>query len=58
VQEFHNPAEEHACSKPIEIPLNDHEKFSIQKYRGEALYSNINARKKEQRKKWQEKYLQ
>jgi len=50
VQEFHNPAEEHACSKPIEIPLNDHEKLSIQKYR-EALYSDINARKKEQKRK-------
>ena len=46
VAEFHNLSEEHVCSKPIEIPLNDHEKFSIRKYR-EALYSDINLRKKE-----------
>ncbi|EGR28155.1 mitogen-activated protein kinase 2, putative [Ichthyophthirius multifiliis] len=57
VAEFHNPIEETVCQKPIDIPLNDHEKFSIKKYR-EALYADINERKKEQRRKWQAKYLE
>ncbi|EGR29236.1 protein kinase domain protein [Ichthyophthirius multifiliis] len=57
VNEFHNIQEEHVCNKPIEIPLNDHEKFSIKKYR-EALYADISERKKQQRKKWQAKYLE
>ncbi|EAR90208.2 extracellular response kinase (macronuclear) [Tetrahymena thermophila SB210] len=56
VAEFHNPAEEHVCSKPIQIPLNDHEKFSIRKYR-ESLYADINERKKKQRIEWRNKYL-
>ena len=37
--------------------MDDNKKFSIREYR-EALYSDIIKRKKEQRKKWQAKYLQ
>ena len=46
VAEFRNPEEEISCSKAVEIPINDHEKYSIKKYR-EALYNEINERKKE-----------
>ena len=37
--------------------MDDNKKFSIRQYR-EALYADIIKRKKEQRKKWQAKYLQ
>ena len=37
--------------------MDDNKKFSIREYR-EALYADIIKRKKEQRKKWQAKYLQ
>jgi mitogen-activated protein kinase 15 len=37
--------------------MDDNKKFSIREYR-EALYSDIVKRKKEQRRKWQAKYLQ
>lgn len=37
--------------------MDDNKKFSIREYR-EALYGDIVKRKKEQRKKWQEKYLE
>jgi mitogen-activated protein kinase 15 len=47
--------------------MNDNKKFSIKEYRysipvyiymkRETLYSDISKRKKEQRKKWQTKYL-
>jgi len=37
--------------------MDDNKKFSIREYR-EALYSDIVKRKREQRKKWQAKYLQ
>ena len=37
--------------------MDDNKKFSIREYR-EALYADIVKRKKEQRKKWQAKYLQ
>ena len=36
--------------------MNDNKKFSIRDYR-EALYADIAKRKKEQRQKWQAKYL-
>ncbi len=42
--------------RDILIPMDDNTKFSIKDYR-EALYSDITKRKKEQRKKWQNKYL-
>ncbi|KAM3133091.1 hypothetical protein pb186bvf_014808 [Paramecium bursaria] len=57
VKEFSSPDEEIVCPEPIKIPMNDNKKFSIKEYR-EALYNDINKRKKEQRKKWQAKYLQ
>ncbi|CAD8149497.1 unnamed protein product [Paramecium octaurelia] len=57
VKEFSSPEEEIVCQEPIKIPMNDNKKFSIKEYR-EALYNDINRRKKEQRKKWQAKYLQ
>lgn len=41
----------------LEISMDDNKKFSIREYR-EALYADIVKRKKEQRKKWQAKYLQ
>ncbi len=37
--------------------MDDNKKFSIREYR-EALYGDIIKKKKEQRKKWQVKYLQ
>lgn len=37
--------------------MNDNKKFSIREYR-EALYNDIVRCKKEQRRKWQAKYLQ
>ena len=37
--------------------MDDNKKFSIREYR-EALYADIVKRKKQQRKKWQAKYLQ
>ena len=36
--------------------MDDNKKFSIRQYR-QALYADIVKRKKEQRKKWQAKYL-
>ena len=41
----------------LEISMNDNKKFSIREYR-EALYNDIIKKKKEQRKKWQAKYLE
>ena len=41
----------------LEISMNDNKKFSIREYR-EALYNDIVKKKKEQRKKWQAKYLE
>lgn len=40
----------------LEISMNDNKKFSIREYR-QALYNDIVKKKKEQRKKWQAKYL-
>jgi len=37
--------------------MNDNKKFSIREYR-EALYNDIIKKKKDQRKKWQAKYLE
>ena len=56
LKDFHNPKEEIDCPFVIQIPMNDNKKFSIKEYR-ESLYEAIAARKKDQRKKWQEKYL-
>jgi hypothetical protein len=56
VKDFSCPEEEIVCPGPIEISMNDNKKFSIKEYR-EALYADISKRKKEERKKWQAKYL-
>jgi mitogen-activated protein kinase 15 len=56
VKEFSSPEEEIVCASPLKITMNDNKKFSIKEYR-EALYADISKRKKEQRKKWQAKYL-
>ena len=56
VREFSDPEEEIVCERKINITMNDNKKFSIKEYR-EALYADITRRKKEQRKKWQQKYL-
>lgn len=56
VEQFSSPEEEIVCESIIRIPMNDNKKFSIREYR-EALYADIAKRKKEQRKKWQAKYL-
>lgn len=56
VKDFHCPQEEITCERPIPISMNDNQKFSIKEYR-EALYNEISLKKKEQRKKWQEKYI-
>ncbi|CAD8196371.1 unnamed protein product [Paramecium octaurelia] len=56
VRDFSSPEEEIVCQHPIRITMNDNKKFTIKEYR-EALYADISQRKKEQRKKWQAKYL-
>jgi len=56
VEQFSSPEEEIVCDTIIKISMNDNKKFSIREYR-EALYADIAKRKKEQRKKWQAKYL-
>ena len=56
VEQFSSPEEEIVCDSIIKISMNDNKKFSIREYR-EALYADIAKRKKEQRKKWQAKYL-
>jgi len=50
VAQFHNPDEEPVCTKKINIPIDDNQKFSIREYRNK-LYSDIHKRKKELRKK-------
>ena len=46
MRDFSSPEEEIVCDSIIKIPMNDNKKFSIKEYR-EALYSDINRRKKE-----------
>ena len=50
VAQFHNPDDEPNCTKKIQIPIDDNQKFSIREYRNK-LYSDIHKRKKELRKK-------
>ena len=50
VAQFHNPDEEPNCTKKIQIPIDDNQKFSIKEYRNK-LYSDIHKRRKEMRKK-------
>ena len=50
VTQFHNPDDEPDCTKMINIPIDDNQKFSIREYRNK-LYADIHRRKKELRKK-------
>lgn len=50
VAQFHNPDDEPICTKKINIPIDDNQKFSIREYRNK-LYADIHKRKKELRKK-------
>ncbi|CDW75261.1 extracellular response kinase [Stylonychia lemnae] len=50
VAQFHNPDDEPNCTKKINIPIDDNQKFSIREYRNK-LYADIHKRKKELRKK-------
>lgn len=50
VSQFHNPDDEPICTKKINIPIDDNQKFSIREYRNK-LYADIHKRKKELRKK-------
>lgn len=50
VAQFHNPDDEPICTKKINIPIDDNQKFSIREYRNK-LYGDIHKRKKELRKK-------
>lgn len=54
--EFVCPEEEIVLDHVIQPPINDNKKLSLKEYR-EALYKDIAAKKREQRKKWQQKYL-
>lgn len=55
VKDFSSPEEEIVCPEPIRITMDDNKKFSIKEYRyfvvidyfREALYNDINRRKKE-----------
>ena len=42
--------------KLITIPMNENKKYAIKEYR-EALYNEITKKRKEERKKWQQKYI-
>ena len=50
VAQFHNPDDEPVCTRKINIPIDDNQKFSIREYRNK-LYADIHKRKKELRKK-------
>ena len=50
VAQFHNPDDEPICTKKINIPIDDNQKFAIRDYRNK-LYADIHRRKKELRKK-------
>ena len=50
VAQFHNPDDEPICTKRINIPIDDNQKFAIRDYRNK-LYADIHRRKKELRKK-------
>ncbi len=50
VAQFHNPDDEPICTRKINIPIDDNQKFSIREYRNK-LYQDIHKRKKELRKK-------
>jgi mitogen-activated protein kinase 15 len=43
-------------NRQITIPMDENTKFTIKDYR-EMLYSEINEKKKIEKKRWQDKYL-
>jgi len=45
VAQFHNEADEPMCTRPIKIPLDDNQKYSVNDYR-ERLYLEIHKRRK------------
>jgi len=45
VAQFHNEADEPMCPRPVKIPLDDNQKYSVKDYR-ERLYLEIHKRKK------------
>lgn len=51
ISEFRNPSLEIVLDKVLDIPISDNKKLSIREYR-DALYDDINKKKKELRKKW------
>ena len=57
VEQFHSEDEEPVCEKIIKICISDAKKLSIKEYQ-HAQYNDILKKKKEQRKRWQQKYLQ
>lgn len=57
VADFRKKSEEIVLQAPIKISLNDNTRLSVKEYR-EAIYNDILKKNKEQRKKWQQKYLQ
>ena len=50
VAQFHNPSDEPVCTKKINIPIDDNQKFAIRDYRNK-LYADIQRRRKELRKR-------
>lgn len=56
VEQWHSPEDERVCDKIIKIPISDEKKLSIEDYQN-ALYNDILKKKKEQRRRWQQKYL-
>ena len=57
VKDFSQPEEEIVCSRVIKIPKNDNVKGSVRDYR-EAIYQDIIEKKRIQRQKWTNKYLE
>jgi mitogen-activated protein kinase 15 len=50
VAQFHNPSDEPNCTKKINIPIDDNQKFSIRDYRNK-LYYDIQKKRRDQRKR-------
>lgn len=56
VANFHDPANEPRCSRPVTIPINDNEKRAIHEYRNQ-LYEEIVKRKKALRRQQRDALL-
>eukprot|EP00163_Fabomonas_tropica_P007013 TRINITY_DN1661_c0_g1_i1.p1 TRINITY_DN1661_c0_g1~~TRINITY_DN1661_c0_g1_i1.p1 ORF type:complete len:361 (-),score=42.51 TRINITY_DN1661_c0_g1_i1:739-1821(-) len=50
VAQFHNPADEPVCERPLRISIDDDHRFSISEYR-DRLYNDIIRKKRELRRK-------